>query len=154
MNQLFELRKLSQHFYVDFPHELYPEVEAKPSRPYVVLLVRIRGIIFGIPLRTNIRHRYCYRFRTSDRKTDSSTGLDFTKAVVLLEKRYLGPETTINKKEFIELQDKAYFIVKQFKKYVDDYIEYKKNGANNYVSQRYRYSTLHYFDDVLLSKED
>lgn len=154
MKQLFELRELSQHFYEDFPRGRYPEVEAKPSRPCAVLLIRISGILFGIPLRTNIRHRYCYRFRTSDRKTDSSTGLDFTKAVVLLEQRYLGQETTINKKEFIELQDKAYFIVKQFKKYVDDYIEYKKNDGNDYVSRRYRYSTLHYFDDVLLSKKD
>ena len=31
MNPLFGLRELSQHFYEDFPHERYTEVEAKPN---------------------------------------------------------------------------------------------------------------------------
>ena len=79
MAKLVELRKLSNEFYKDFPHSEFPEMESKQERPYVVLLVEINGIRFAIPLRTNIRHSYCYKFRTSDRETNSSTGITIAK---------------------------------------------------------------------------
>ena len=150
MAKLVELRKLSNEFYKDFPHSEYPEMESKQERPYVVLLVEINGIRFAIPLRTNIRHSYCYKFRTSDRETNSSTGIDFSKAVVISKDSYLGEETDINDKEYLELQEKTYFIINKFKKYVDGYVDYKKNGGNAFVIKRYQYSTLQYFDSDLL----
>ena len=77
MTKLVELRKLSNEFYKAYPHNDYPEMEAKLDRPYVVLLVEINNVKFAIPLRTNIRHSFCYKFKTSDRETKSSTGIDF-----------------------------------------------------------------------------
>ena len=150
MSKLVELRKLSSKFYKDFPHTKYPEMESKSERPYVVLLVEINGIRFAIPLRTNIRHSYCYKFRTSDRETDSVTGIDYSKAVVISDDSYLGQETDINDKEYLELQEKVYFIVSKFRKYVEGYIDYKKKGGNEHVAKRYQYSTLQYFDEFLL----
>ena len=32
-----------------------------------------------------------------------------------------------------------------------DYIDYKKHGGNEYVAKRYAFSTLKYFDDILLN---
>jgi hypothetical protein len=150
MAQIIELRKLSEEFYRDHPRSDYPEMEAKVGRPYAVLLVRIDGVCFAIPLRTNIRHSYCYKFRTSDRKTESATGIDFSKAVVVSKETYLGQKTDINDKEYLELQKKSYFIVNRFQKYVHDYIDYKKNGGNEHLAKRYAYCTLKYFDEILL----
>ena len=137
MAQIIELRKLSEEFYRDHPRSDYPEMEAKAGRPYAVLLVRIDGVCFAIPLRTNIRHSYCYKFRTSDRKTESATGIDFSKAVVVSKETYLGQKTDINDKEYLELQKKSY-------------IDYKKNGGNEHLAKRYAYCTLKYFDEILL----
>ena len=152
MAKLVELRKLSIEFYKDYPHDKYPEMESKLGRPYVVLLVKINEIKFAIPLRTNIRHAYCYKFRTSDRETDSVTGIDFSKAVVISKESYLGEETDINDKEYLELQEKTFFIISKFKKYVDGYIDYRKNGGNEYIAKRYAFSTLKYFDSYLIKK--
>ena len=90
MAKIVELRKLSKEFYKAYPHNDYPEMESKLGRPYVVLLVEINNIKFAIPLRTNIRHSFCYKFKTSDRETKSSTGIDFSKAVVISKDSYLG----------------------------------------------------------------
>ena len=151
MAKLVELRKLSKEFYKAHPHSEYPEMETKENRPYVVLLVNINDIKFAIPLRTNIRHSYCYKFKTSDRETDSITGIDYSKAVVISKDSYLGEVTDINDKEYLELQQKTFFIINKFKKYVNDYINYKKHGGNEYVAKRYAFSTLKYFDDILLN---
>ena len=150
MNKLFEIRKLSNEFYKDYPSTLFPEMEHKLGRPYVVLLIRLNDLQFAIPFRTNIRHAYCYKFSTSNRPTDSDTGIDFSKAVVITKNDYLDDISDINKKEYIELESKAFFIFKQFTKYVNDYIKFKKSGGNEYVARRYKFSTLKYFDDLLL----
>lgn len=154
MANIVELRKLSKEFYKAYPHNEFPEMEAKLGRPYVVLLVEIDNLKFAIPLRTNIRHSYCYKFKTSDRETKSSTGIDFSKAVVISKENYLGKETDINDKEYLELQEKAFFIINKFKKYVFDYISFKKHGGNEYIAKRYTFSTLKYFDDILINKKD
>lgn len=151
MAKLVELRKLSKEFYNAYPHNEFPEMEAKLGRPYVVLLVKINNVKFAIPLRTNIRHSYCYKFKTSDRGTDSITGIDYSKAVVISKDSYLGEVTDINDKEYLELQQKTFFIINKFKKYVNDYINYKKHGGNEYVAKRYAFSALKYFDDILLN---
>lgn len=151
MAKIVELRKLSKEFYESYPHNQFPEMEAKSGRPYAVLLVEINNLKFAIPLRTNIRHSYCYKFKTSDRETKSSTGIDFSKAVVISKDSYLGEQTDINDKEYLELQEKAFFIIKKFKKYVTDYISFKKNGGNEYIARRYKFSALKYFDEFLLN---
>ena len=151
MAKIVELRKLSKEFYKAYPHNDYPEMESKLGRPYVVLLVEINNVKFAIPLRTNIRHSFCYKFKTSDRETKSSTGIDFSKAVVISKDSYLGEKTDINDKEYLELQEKAFFIVKKFKKYVADYISFRKNCGNEYIAKRYLFSTLKYFDEILLN---
>ena len=152
MKKIIELRKLTEHFYQDYPHSLYPEIEQKKGRPYVVLLVEINNNLFAIPLRTNIRHSFCYKFKNTGRSTNSSTGIDFTKAIVVLKQSYLGEETSIDDKEYLEIQKKAFFIISQFRKYVEGYVMARTTETNPYLKKKYKYTSLDYFADYIIKK--
>lgn len=65
-----------------------------------------------MPLRANIRHGYCYKLKDSGRDTEPSTGIDFTKAVVIGDERHIGEEATIGNKEYVELKSKFHFVVR------------------------------------------
>ena len=149
MKNVFELRKLTKAFYDDYPESTFPEIERKQNRPYAVLLIKISDRTFAIPFRSNIRHRYCYKFKTSDRSTDSSTGLDYSKAVVITKAKYLGNRININNKEYIELQKKCFFIRSKFEKYVKGYLKILSGKTNPFLERKYRFSTLKYFKTFL-----
>lgn len=150
MKKAFQLNCLSENFYSDYNSIKYPEIEQKSSRPYMVLLVELYGNTFAIPFRTNIRHNYCYKFKSSGRPSDAVTGLDFTKAVIVNNQDYIGSPATIDNKEYIELSKKHYFIIKKFKNYVDGYIEYLNGCSNYFNNKKYKYSTLTYFQREIL----
>lgn len=145
MKKVYELHYLTDEFYQKYNRKDYPEIETKCERPYMVLLITIDDNTFAIPFRTNIRHKYCYKFKNSNRDTDAVTGLDFTKAVVVNDEKYIGDLATIDNKEYIELNSKYYFIISKFKKYLDGYKEFVAGNLNEYESKKYRYSTLKYF---------
>lgn len=145
----FALNKLSTKFYIDHPENLFPEFEHKKERPYVVLLVKIGDNKFALPFRTHIRHNNCYKFSNTGRETDSATGIDFTKVVIVNNENYIGKETYIDDKEYIELSRKCYFIINKFKKYLDGYIDYIKNGGNEFTAKKYQFSTLKYYHEEL-----
>ncbi len=150
MAKQFVLHKLSTQFFLDFPKKLYPEIEEKENRPYIILVCTINGIKFGLPLRTNIKHNYCYKFKRTTRNTKSSTGIDFSKAVVLNNSNHIGNTTTIDSKEYIELDKNIVFIISKFKQYVNSYIDYKKsNQYDKNKDFKYKYSTLQYFHNEL-----
>ena len=44
MEKLLEIRKLTDIFYQEYPADLYPELEHKKGRPYIVLLIKINKI--------------------------------------------------------------------------------------------------------------
>ena len=123
-NNYYKLSYLSKEFYDAYNAEYYPEIENKESRPYIVVLVKIEENTFAIPFRTNVPHNNCYKFKTSTKPTDSVTGLDYTKAVIVNDEKYIGSDARINDKEYIELNEHYAFIIKQFKKYVADYIKF------------------------------
>ncbi len=154
MNKVFTLNHLSEKFYIDYDSENHPEIEHKQARPYLVLLIRLDDNTFAIPFRTNIRHKYCYKFKNSSRPTDAVTGLDFTKAVIVNNSKYIGSSTTIDNKEFIELSNKYHFIIDKFKKYVDGYIDYLNGNSSEYNDKKYRYTTLKYFHDELFHSHE
>lgn len=149
MKRFYSLNYLSSDFYYKYNSKNYPEIECKPSRPYLVMLIKIDKNTYAIPFRTNIRHKYCYKFKHSNRMTNSVTGLDYTKAVIVNDSIYIGSGATIDNKEFVELNNKYYFIVKQFKKYVDGYSDYVNEKLNEYEKRKYQYSTLKYFHNEL-----
>ena len=47
---------LSDAFYKAYPTHKYNEIEQKTDRPYVRIQVTINGVVWGIPLRSNISH--------------------------------------------------------------------------------------------------
>ena len=90
MKHIYDIKTLSECFQKDYPLDLYPEIEFKSNRPYLVLLISIENTQFAIPLRSNIKHKNCYHFRRSNRKKHASSGIDFSKAIVVKKASYLG----------------------------------------------------------------
>ncbi len=121
MGKKYELKYLSEEFYKKSNSVDYPEIEKKKERPYMVMLIKIENNTFAIPFRTNVKHTACYRFRNSSRNTQTSTGLDYSKAVIINDNKYLGNAATIDNKEYVELNSKFYFIIQQFNSYLSGY---------------------------------
>jgi protein AbiQ len=146
---IYKLHYLSAEFYKKYDTVTYPEIERKTTRPYIVVLVKIDNNTFALPLRTNIKHSNCYRFKNSSRPTSSTTGIDFSKAVILNCSEYIGDRADIDKKEYIELNDKSVFIVKKFKTYLKGYYKYVSGDISKFKADNYKYTTLRYFHKEL-----
>jgi len=145
----FEIRRLSSEFYNAYPHEQYPEMEYKPERPYLVLLFYVDSNRFALPFRTNIRHEYCYKFKNSNRPTNSVSGIDYTKAVVVNDDRYIGERADIDDLEHAELAGNFISIANGFITYVRNYCRCIKKEISDKGKDKYRYSTLQYFHKEL-----
>ena len=149
MNKKYQLKYLSDYFYTKYPNESYPEFESKPTRPYVVFLIEIDDHLFAVPFRTNMNHKYGYKFKNTGRATHTTTGLDFTKAVLVDDELLLGTDATIDDKEFLELDKKHYFIRSKFEKYYYGYKRYLNGELNEYQEKSYKYTTLKYYHKEL-----
>lgn len=147
----YEIRLLSNDFYNDYNLANYPEMEDKSNRPFLVMLIRIEENIFAIPFRTNVKHNYSYKFTNTNRNTNSSTALDFSKAVVITDEKYLGAYATIDRKEFLELENKEVFIINKFKTFIAKYKRIMKDPLSNRYEYELlnKYSTLKYFHKYL-----
>ena len=145
MSTNFTINRLSASFYAKYPVSQYPEIESKPDRPYVVIVVMINDNRFALPLRTNIRHSYCYKFKRTGRTTSSATGIDFTKAVIINDPSMLGNAVTMDNIEYRELVKDFYIIMGRFQKYINDYIVFCRDGGNEYTSKKFQFTTLKYF---------
>lgn len=154
-NLNYKLNYLSEEFFNKYNSTEYPEIENKNNRPYMVILVNIENNVFAIPFRTNIRHNNCYKFKKSSRTTDTVTGLDYTKAVIVNDGKYIGETARIDDKEYVELNKNYPFIIKQFKKFVMDYIEFMNGKKSYYAEKKFQFTTLKYFkNELLLAKND
>ena len=147
--ELFELHYLSKKFYEKYNAAEYPEIEHKAQRPYIVLLIKIDENTFALPLRTNIKHSSCYKFQYSSRPTDSITGIDFSKAVIVNDSTYIGDIAEMDNKEYVELNDRIAFIISKFRTYLKGYYLFVSGKAHEQQAKRYRYTTLKYFHKEL-----
>ena len=148
-NKHYKLNYLSAEFYETYSPDKYPEIENKESRPYMVLLVMIDGNTFAIPFRTNVKHNNCYKFKHSTGPTDTVTGLDYTKAVIVNDSKYIGVPARINDDEYTELDMNYHIIIDRFTTYVCGYIKYANKTLNKYQALNYRFTTLQYFHKEL-----
>ena len=148
-NKKYKLNYLSAEFYKNYNPDKYPEIENKENRPYMVLLVKVDGNTFAIPFRTNVKHHNCYKFQNSTRPTDSVTGLDYSKAVVVNDSIYIGNAARINDDEYTELDMNYHIIIERFTTYVRGYIKYANKTLNKYQALNYRFTTLQYFHKEL-----
>ena len=145
----FELHYLSKNFYEKYNADAYPEIEYKKQRPYIVLLIQVDGNTFALPLRTNIKHSSCYKFRYSSRPTESITGIDFSKAVIVNDETYIGDVAEMDNKEYVELSDRIVFIINKFRTYLKGYYLFVSGKAHPQQAKQYRYTTLQYFHKEL-----
>ncbi len=134
---------LTQEFYEE--NSGLKELLQKKDRPYAVYMVKINENEFAIPFRSSITHRYCYDTgHVKGRK--GKTGLDYTKAVIISKKDYIGNLATINKQEFDKLRGKNRIISQQFNKFIEKYKEALKKinegKGNNRMEQLIRNTTL------------
>ena len=149
MKKIYELRYLSNKLSIKYPRKDYPEFLFKQLRPYIVFLIEVDSHIFAIPFRTNINHNYSYIFSKTSRETHNSTGLDFTKAVLVDDETLLGSEARIDDKEYAELNKRYFYIRNQFIKYYNGFKKYIRNDLNCKQTEAYKYSTLKYFQKEL-----
>ena len=101
----------------------------KEEAPTVMLLSPIfyeryadNSLKFAIPFRSNIQHTHAYKFECENAKRTSS-GLDFSKSVIIFNEDEVGTPAHIDSKEHTELMKRYMFIVEKFQKYIDDFIE-------------------------------
>lgn len=138
-------RFLSLKFYTDYPKHLFPEIERKQDRPYIMICININNYMFALPLRSHISHHYAY---FTDKK--NACGVDYTKAVYISNPDYIDKHRKphIRPDEFNFLRGKEYIIQQGFIKYLEDYIK-AQNSLDIIRMQRFSFSTLHYFESLI-----
>ncbi|MDQ7731047.1 type III toxin-antitoxin system TenpIN family toxin [Halomonas sp. SpR8] len=109
--------------------------DGEKERGYGILLISYNSLRFGIPLRSHIKHKFCFF-------TDGSKGLDYTKAVLLVKDDYISQTPfMIPSDEYVKIKDRTHHIGDKFSKYVNKYVDgVGKNDRN--VLRDYRFSTL------------
>lgn len=123
------------------------EIEQKETRPYIRVQVMIDGVLWGIPLRSHIKHEHVIW-------TDKANGcgMDFSKAVVIEKPRkYISAvDPHIRPDEFKVLKRiDEYRVAQKMRQYIK---EYKKAKANLQIPrnrQLVKYSTLQYFEKYI-----
>ncbi len=151
----FQILQLSRRFYEDHPQEKYPELLEKDKRAYTCLVLQIKdGYFICIPFRTEMKHNNGFHFKHSKRASDHSSGLDYSKIVIISDPEYLSDEPAIvDKDEYNEVVCNIERIVEEVNKYIDDYVHTVKTGKtdNRSFARRYGYTTLRYFEKELNS---
>jgi len=149
---------LSQTFISNYPLDTYPELMYKSGRPYSCLLVDTHdGYFLCIPFRSAISHNNCYHFIGTIRSQKSKSGLDYSKMVIIRDTEYIDSETpaVVDQDEYSELMKNLPRIVTDVCQYVDTYINHRKGVKMIHpreYERKYKYSTLPYFDDILLQQ--
>jgi protein AbiQ len=138
---------LSQDFYNDYTIANFPEILIKINRPYCIALLVIDGIQFAIPLRSNINHRYSYLFRGSPRADKS--GLDFTKAVVINDQKYIADNAWIDNTEYSEYINNLIVIANRFENFISEYKAMCANPQLPYAQKLLKFCSLQYFHQEL-----
>ncbi|MGX2987425.1 type III toxin-antitoxin system TenpIN family toxin [Ursidibacter arcticus] len=126
----FELRYLSEEFYENVVSNL-TETLTKDTRPYCVLLVKVKKLTFALPLRSNLPDEDGIGMKTIENTvTGKFKGIDFSKAILITSDECLKKDVVQLKEKsellFIQAQDKK--ITREFKKYVEGYITAKKTN--------------------------
>jgi hypothetical protein len=136
---------LSERFYEAYPPDLYPEIESKRTRPHVMVLIQSHnGTSFVIPLRSNIKHRFCF-------KTAENGGLDYTKVIPIIDESFIdmSRKAMVRQCDWPIIQSNRKRIKAGMLKYFEQYRRAKKNARNPAYKNLIRYSTLQYFEDEL-----
>lgn len=136
---------LTKEFYADYSS--CKEIERKEHRPHIQLTIDVNGVLFCIPMRSNINHPHVL---WTDKK--NKCGIDFSKAVVITDRdRYLDHlnKPFIRQNEFDSLRGKEHIIEQKMIKYIRDYKMAKANLSIARNRMLVMCSTLQYFEEYL-----
>lgn len=100
----YQILKLTDEFYRDYPNPPYQEILKKRQRAYNCLLFQTHyGYFICIPYRSEIHHKYAFHFSSTIRSRKHKSGLDYSKIVIINTTRYIeSVDTIIDKDEFNE----------------------------------------------------
>lgn len=106
-----------------------------------------------MPYRSEISHKYAFRFKDSQRAKLHKSGLDYTKIIIISNKEYISDDTAlIDDDEYVETIHNIEQIKSGALKFVEDYVEHVKGHRLLNIrefNRRYSYSTLQYFHKEL-----
>ncbi len=150
----YQILKLTDDFYRDYPNPPYREILKKQQRAYNCLLYQTHyGYFICIPYRSEIHHKYAFHFSNTIRSRTHKSGLDYSKIVIINTTRYIeSVDAIIDKDEFNETMMNLERIKSEALKFVEDYI-FHMNGTKSLhkreFERRYLFCPLQYFHEEL-----
>lgn len=150
----FQILKLTDSFYNAYPNPPYVEILKKRQRAYNCILFQTHyDYYICVPYRTEISHKYSYRFKNSARSTAHKSGLDYTKIVIISKSEYIdNKDALVDKDEYKETMINLERIKREALEFVEDYVAHMKGVSSLQIQEfkrRYNYSPLKYFHTEL-----
>lgn len=150
-----ELRLLFDSFYNTYDPSCCPEILQKSNRAYNIAVFNShKGYYVCVPFRSNITHKYAYRFKKSKRSKYNKSGVDYKKMIIIRNLDYIDDDNiaVIDKDEYIEFVQNLTRIQSQALSFLNEYIDYKtgkQNISEQEAKRRYEFSLLQYFHKEL-----
>lgn len=144
------LRQLTEDFYSENIHleELLDKMKdgtfVDKGRGYGVLMVDVLGHKFAIPLRSGMQHKnnFATVISKDSSKITRRKGLDYTKAVIITEERFVSDHPfKIPQDQFVKISKSEHLIILDFTKSISRYIKAVQKQDKN-ILWEYRYSTF------------
>ena len=150
----YQILKLTDLFYRTYPNPPYTEIMEKKQRAYNCLLFQSHYDYFiCIPYRSEIQHKYAFRFSDTKRSRVHRSGLDYSKIVIITKTEFLDPrDAIIDKDEFKQTIMHLERIKQDALKFVEDYVFHMQGSQklnDKEFERRYRFSPLKYFHTEL-----
>lgn len=128
----------------------------KDKRPYGCLLIKTHNDYYiCVPFRSHIHHKNAFLFKNTERSKTDSSGLDYSKTVLIRPQdydKYLIENAVVDTDEYKAVRINIYKIEKQISKYIEGYVKSVsdfENADKKSFERKYKYSTLKYFHDIL-----
>lgn len=143
---------LTEDFYKE-NNNLIEIMAGDKSRPYFMYHITIGSLEFAIPLRSDIRHKHY--FYTGKNEKQEICGIDYTKAVLLSDKKkYVkNVHVWIREEEYKEIRGNEFLIKKNFEKYIRVFKKAYKivslERGSDYEKNLCRFSTLQNYIEEL-----
>ncbi|WP_455916984.1 type III toxin-antitoxin system TenpIN family toxin [Pantoea agglomerans] len=151
-----ELKKLDYSFYTDNPVVLEALdfdtskgewMAGDKVRGHGIVQIELKGLVFAIPVRSNIQHDASLILEVSrgQNRRVKGMGLDYTKAVLIRKPGHVSsaPFLLKTKEAGRKLQGKEDHVTKQFTRYVEKYVKAVQNQDRHILnSADYRFTTL------------
>lgn len=136
-----KLITLSPYFYQKYAG--CAEILTKQTRPYACLSVMIDGVQFAIPFRHHISHKWAFM-------TYGACGLDYSKAIVVTDDRYIGNVSPrIEQAEYNLIKGKEALIANGMRRFIKAYKKAVEYQDNPHYQLLRKCSALQYFHEEL-----